>query len=245
MTGEIDLIEEISSVASMEWEQAGLPLPLSAVGSRLSDGAKAIVRAQNISLRRYISEHISDRLRLLEMKRYGGGVVPRAAAENLSDIQLEDLYEKRPRKTDSPQFFQSVWRAFRTPLGEHDKRYLLVHEGRKTDYIDINEADESPTDGLEIVRDVILPPPHSNPETIEMILSWAKQNDVPSSLLAFADRPTAAVSSRRDSPVMPRADSRSDFEGALAYLTAEELARISIPGDVFFAALKRATQRRR
>lgn len=239
MTGEVDLLSEIEAAVRAEWETEKLPLPLSALGSRLSDAAKLLVRAQNVSLRKFISDHLSDRIRLLTMRREGGGAVPLIETSDLSESDLEKAYAQRPRKSDVPRFFPVIWDAFRTPIPNGMKRYILTGANSRTESQDLSEEAPPPPEAIEIPADrVVSGSPVNN--TIQEILAWSEKSKVPMQQISLPDR--AEERARSEAYRIPRQPEQ--VRDLFALLSTEELSRISIPGDLFAIAIKRALDRR-
>jgi hypothetical protein len=246
MPDEIDISEEILGVVQDEWARRTLPMPLSSVGSKISEAARVILRGQNITLRRYIADHLRDKIRLVPMVKQGGGVAPAVETATQSDSELEDLYQNRPQ-TDQPQFFPVVWKAFREPIAEGSGRYLTAPVGRKTGFRDVRTGGEAPPESYPIEPEYIVPhdAPNPNATTVASINKWRESHGVPLERLAYT-RQEQSYLHEPEREVRARSSARhdGDLSEILLVLTPEELSRIQIPADIVLAALRRSQRRR-
>lgn len=246
MPDEIDIGQEIVSVVLAEWVERKLPMPLSSVGSRISEAARVILRGQNITLRRFVADHLNDQIRLVPMRKQGGGVAPVAETATLSDSELEELYENRPQD-DQPQFFPVVWKAFREPIPDGTVRYLVAPVGEKTGFRDVRVGGQAPIASYPIEPEYIVTKdaPNPNAATVDSINKWRDCHGVSLDRLSYTRQDLSQVH-HPDRQVRSRIPMRQsgDLSDILLILTPEELARIQIPADIVLAALRRSQGRR-
>lgn len=252
MANSSELTEEILRIVADEWKHKGLPLLLSVLGARLSESAKNHVRANNIALKRFISENASDRTRLLRMERHGGGVAPLAETDGMSDDRLEAIFESAAPLRTMPRYKFRVWRAFSDAVPVGARRFLSILASGVVQVTDTMEA-EHLEGAHEVLSSDIVPDDIERYASArhEAIVSWAARNGVDHSKLIMVRTPevpgvqrSVSIVSQSDSTPPTSSDAASaSISRLLGLLTKDELARIQIPADLVLAVLERAIRK--
>ena len=262
MSETVNLDQEIRDFVSDSWLNKGRPILLSALGGELSDAAKFVIRGLNAPLRRYIADHLQDSIRVVSMPARGDAAVPLEEAKPFTDAQLTQMYLAKSKEERPPRYLPAVWRAFRVPIPEGHKRFLMNQPGRTTRLREMDVASDNPEYAIEVRRqDLAVSDIHGElptPEAVEKALAeWRRINNVPLEYLTISkDDPHPAITgvepaghnSRPATIPKPslKANSVRSFdalEAGLSILTKEELARISIPADILLSVLERIKTR--
>lgn len=256
MSDTVDLDREILEVVQAEWRKNSSPLLLSALGYRISDAAKAVLRASNIPLTRYVQSHMKSELRLVSRAVEGLAAAPRHETANFTDEQLADLYTKSPPRERMPRYRPSVWYAFRIPIPSARRRFLILQEDGQTICKDLPPEAEPPMGAIEIAEADLASPENADelpsPEAVSnAIEAWRTKQDLDRSKLLLPSgvgsagtlSPANTQNANRLLPESARRPTLADLAFGLSVFTSEELARVQIPADVLANLLKRTRER--
>lgn len=246
--------QEIEKAVTDEWNRSpGGPLLISKLGMRLSPETKATISSSGYGLKRYVQEYLAETIRFVPMRSRGGGVVPSAKSEGLTDQQIEDRYVDRPESADPqnviPKYWGEVWRGFQTPLPEGTIRYVLLDAHGHPEVGTSQKDAQTPANAKLIdLNDLVLPKqdglPPSRTAVHQAIENWCRREGVPVSSLIFTrsqpKRPIASISALDRRPASGvKGEKNIAVSLGLNLLTREELARINIPADLVLAILER------
>jgi len=214
--------------------------------------AKRELAAADRGLFRYITERMSDEIRLVPPALIpGGAAAPRAATADLADgilvskvagvLASSAASKFRPSASDSRSryMYRPIWRALSEPLGERTRFVELPAEGSPIVH-ELSEG-ESAADGWIQVEATDLPPqesatsPRRAYDIHQKIRDWAEKHSVPIDRLVSPSPPRPS-----DSGVpQPPAQSPDAFTRGLMSLTPSELARIQVPADLVLEMFRR------
>ncbi len=174
-----DIGDHVVGLVEKRWNEHRSPLLLSLLGSFMDHDVYRRIKLDNVSLKSYLVQHISDRVRVIHHKDNPSvtAVVPSHVAED-EDI----LFRRIPRKSQShednnnPRFRPAFWAAFRKPLDDSATRHIRILEPIR--FFDLSSEDPTPINHIEIDRRFIA---KSDSETIEIqnnIGDWLRENNL-------------------------------------------------------------------
>ncbi|HEX8583108.1 MAG TPA: hypothetical protein VF680_01700 [Allosphingosinicella sp.] len=248
------LLRELPEIVQREWRDSQRPMLLSQLGGRLSEAAKILVRTENVGLKRLIETHLSAELRLVPMPSQGGGVVPRAETEGMSDEELNSTYTKAETV---PNYEVEVFNAFKRHVSPGTRRFLILRPSELPLVRDQAEDQPAPESGYEIRSEDLAiigegASVATRVDTHHAIEAWCQRAEIDPKKLYRIPRlrtsnlvsePTP-IASRR--PPLARDAGAGELSGLVQGLNAftqAELARIQIPGDVLLSLLERLRNR--
>lgn len=249
-----DLASEVDALVREWWSANEAPLLLSKLGSLLSRDAQIFARVQRIALKRFIGVELPDRLRLVSLPQHGGGVAPLPETSALSEKDLAEAleaYRRRQAAARVPRYHALIWDAFRTPLTEGRRRFVLIGNQDEIELQEIGSESEAPAgEGWIEVLQEHLDHIHQDGRLVASdmnaaIRRWAEGKVETRRLL---HRPATSVSATASLPSTPlrgprhRPGTVDSVIVGLRGFTPDELARIQIPADVILSFLERSSR---
>lgn len=246
---------EILAAVRHVWHNETRPLLLSQLGlTALSDEAKEFVAEHSVSLKRHARQRLSEELRFVPMLRQGGGLAPAAETERMSDVDLERAYNAAvsaiPKRARRIRFEREVWRAFADPLPDGTLRAINATVSpsavRQLGVGDQLLPDELPVTANETA---ISDAPDGGVTAVAVeraILNWCAEMKIdPSDLAVTLPTRPASGSAGTAGPTRAHggAPDSPGFADVLRSIPREQLARVSIPGDVLLSIVERLVGR--
>lgn len=235
MTAE-QTLESIPELILGYWKEYQKPWLLASLGGRLGPEARAKARESSETLGDYIEKNFGASVRLVQIPGHDKAAVPKDRAADLSDADLIQAFRmKKGRAANKRSYAREVWKAFFRPV-TRGHRYLEVPI---TGEITLHETDE------ETIQDRWFEVSNSDLAGVDGLTGIERTKAIEASIIAWAEKSEIPIERLEASRIAKTAENfpaavgwRSLVEG-LAVLEPSELARISIPGDVFLSVLRR------
>ena len=215
------------------WKENQKPWLLASLGGQLGEEARTRVKQESETLGDYIEKKFFSSVRLVQIPGHDKAAVPKDRTADLSDADLAQIFRmKRGRTASKRSYARNVWKAFFRPV-QRGHRYLEIPV---TGEITLHETDE------ETLHDRWFEVSNSDLAQVEGLTGFERTKAIEASIIAWAEKTEIPIDrleaprSARTSDSFPDAAVgwRSLIDG-LAVLEPSELARISIPGDVFLS----------
>jgi hypothetical protein len=251
---EEDLDREIVLAVNKEWGDHRSPLLISQLGlARLSEPAKRFIKEQKLSLKRHVRTRLYEQLRFVPMLRQGGGVAPRAGTAHLTDEDLENAFAEYQRAKGSARqqtrFHPAIWAAFRDPMPPATRRIVSISSDELSVRQEPEGAAPGPNEHAIDPHETALTATSGEFPTAEdvrlAIVEWCREHQVELAKISIAPAPQPAGSPRpthRDVAPPTGLQSLGLLE-VLRMLPKEQLARLSVPGDVVLSILDHMSRR--
>lgn len=246
MPSNTEIAKEIEEVVRGWWDKHQAPVLLSKLGSLLSSDVQSTIQDEKIGLKRFISAYCEN-LRLLEMGRHGGGVAPLEKSAGRTEEELERAFESQ-RKLENvgriPSYDSLVWRAFRSPISNGERRFLKIDPNERVELRQIESSDEGPNDPLwfEVKADDIPKFENGIPATAreihDAIKAWS-EGKVELDHLIKLNNPKIGDGDRKIHKIQ-RESALDLLLNGLRIFSRDELARINVPADVLLSVLERS-----
>lgn len=249
MTNSSDLNDQIVQAVRSHWLKNQSPILLSDLGMVLDLAAKAKLKASELSLLQYLSENLSEEIRVLSLPKQRDVAAPRAETAELSDEDLSLLFFKN-REKPILWFRPDIFNAFRNLLNKGQD--FIINTSNESVYIlnvygDFTESSNPNTRRVNLMSiglDAPLDHPASNRDVSNSIRKWISDTEIPISRLlqSKSERQNSGRTSY-EAPLSRESSTKNQLLGQFSPFTDEELRRIMIPADVVAAALRRANDR--
>ena len=218
-----DLDNRIVDEVHRHWNDRGIPLLLSQLGTR--DGGEIARQARQVAggLAAYVRRRLADRVRVVRhsSKPVLIGAIPADVDQDtISDFdELLSRTQSGPVKA-TPRFRPAFWAAFRRPLEDTKRRYMSVRDPLR--FVDAT-PDERPDDSIEVQREYIVGPDAETGDVLQQAQAWLTSNEN-----VMESAPYLTKERLRATPFPT-----DDLLGRLLLsLEPEDLERISMPLDV-------------
>lgn len=223
-----DVKSQIRSAVNEWWSTHKKAYLLSALGIRLGPMNNWIRAHQGMRIRDFVVEHMYDELELIPNPEHPSiyGIVPKAAHLSGSSNELFDTQaQPRHMATRRPSYHPEFWSAFRLPLQEGKRRFILqTEEGCRV--VEQDEDVHPPASGVEIDRKWIIERgvTYSPRDIYNAIDGWSKENNIDITKFTLAGLDDPAASRLRIS--------HSLLDRLLSTLSEDDLRRLTLPGDL-------------
>lgn len=232
-------LESIPELVLEYWKDYQKPWLLASLGGRIGAEAREVARKESATLGDYIELRFPDDVRIVTIPGHDKAAVPKDRTEELTDADLVNAFKsKRGRVASKRSYARNVWKAFYRPIAQ-GRRYVelraddepLIHEESDQHVSCENWYEVLPSDLQGIVG---LTGADRTKAIESAIMAWAEKSSID------LDRLSALRESKEThDAIAPKSEGIGSLVQGLLVLEPSELARISIPGDVFLSVLRR------
>lgn len=217
----IELADRITELVSVRWQEQGVPLLLSELGTADKGSIGESAKKVSTNLADFIRNHAADRTRIVS--RSDHPLVLAAMPANVEqDVDVDSLLARISERSAArgPRFHSAFWAAFRVPLEEDRRRFVAACAPFR--FEDVASTETVRSGYVEVERQYVARVGTDASDVERRIAEWLASNGLSREIF---------LASKKTNASLPP----NDFLGRLlTTLEPDDLRRMNVPLDIVY-----------